>query len=451
MDSSTTQVQSLYERHPYPHYPLLANPRWQDGYLGSSLFAQHLIYRREIDTTLPRQFLSIGCGEILPYIIRQWEPSATQITCVDLSQRSLRRAQFRTALLGRRVHYQQSDINDYLSSKAFSQQKTRISFNHVEAYGVLHHISTFKTTLNLIRDHMAPDGIFRIMVYNTKARDWIWDINRAYCMLGLNFASDDDVKVARALLKKLAILSPRLQERLRQMGEASLENNTRFADTFLHPWESRASIKQWFEAFGSAGLKPVALHDRYGELEDLPNPLWRCPTPDELSERADDLRFENNLEIWLTRDDSAQHSIEHNKISQKQPIPFRLRTTMPPTRFRAFEETRNLPFGTKLALWQGFVKSIYNRRDLTAEKLLCGLDRKTSARLARIGFILPETGELLGLYDHLLKPIHRKMSPPTLGDQCLSEYQAEVYKLCLQIQTSPEKSDQAARRLFRAM
>lgn len=452
MSDSTPQVQSLYERHPYPHYPLLAKPRWQDGYLGSSLFAHHLIQKSPAPIARPGRFLSIGCGEILPYIIRQWEPSAIQVTCVDLSQRSLRRAQFRTALLGRRVTYQQADINHYFDSPAYSRSEGKILFNHVEAYGVLHHISSFQTTLKLVRDQMAPDGIFRIMVYNSRARDWIWDINRAFALLDLNFYSDDDVRSARELLKKIARISARLQERLRQMGESSLENDTRFADTFLHPWESRASIHNWFEAFSKAGLKPVALHDRYGELDDLPNPLWRCPTPHELTVRAEDLRFENNLELWLTRDDMPQESSPATPSkSEHTTMPLRLRVTMPPVRFQKFQETRDLAFGAKLSLWQGFLKALYNHGDRTSERLIRGLDRMTATRLARIGLILPETAEKLGLSDQLMQPIHKHMNPPQLPLPCKESTYKQVLSFCLAARVPREKAEQAARRLIRAM
>lgn len=452
MTTAIEQVQSLYERHPYPHYPLLAKPRWQDGYLGSSLFAFHLIFHEYCDTTIPKQFLSIGCGEILPYIIRQWEPSATRLTCIDLSARSLRRAEFRTALLGRHTQYHQIDINEYFASPLYLSQKNSIQFDHVEAYGVLHHISSFQTTLNLVREHLAPRGIFRIMVYNSRARDWIWDLNRAFKLLGLEFSSDRDVDDARKLLKVLAAGSPRLKERLKQMGETSLENNARFADTFLHPWESRASIESWFDAFAQAGLKPMALHDRYGELDDLPNPLWSCPSAKQLTERADDLRFENNLELWLTRDDVGQHPASMNSShSRKTIIPLRLRTKLPPNRFANYRETKDLSLGVKLAIWHGFLKTIYNRDNRASANLIRSLDHHAAARLARMGLILPETADSLGLYEDLQRPIHKFMSPPVLAPSSSGPIALELQQLAERRNLTTAKLNQAKQRLMRVL
>ena len=443
MDANTTQVQKLYERRPYPHYPLLAKPRWQDGFLGSSLFASHLVHGEATDPSSPRHFLSIGSGEILPYIIRQWEPSATKLTCVDLSKRSLDRARFRTALLGRHVEFLRGDINQLLSIGGLSHNP----FHHIEAYGVLHHIPSFATTLKLMADHLAPDGVIRIMIYNGEARNWIYDINRAFANLGLRFEDDQHIEAARDLLTKVAVFSPRLTQRLKQMGPSSLENNSRFADTFMHPWESRATINQWFDAFKSAGLKPVALHDRYAELDDLPNPLWKCPTADELTERALDMRFENNLELWLVRKDSIKNGIQpHRNHSHVSKIPVRLKLTMPPTRFGIFEETEGLSFGAKLALWHGFLKTIYNRVDGTYIKLLKAMDRKQAGRLARMGLILPETAHDAGIYDQLLKPMTQSMTSPTLPTGADHNVHNKIEAICSAAQTNPARAAQAARR-----
>ena len=46
----TQTVRSLYEKHPYPKYPLLARPRWVDGYLASSLFSQRLTMDLKLET-----------------------------------------------------------------------------------------------------------------------------------------------------------------------------------------------------------------------------------------------------------------------------------------------------------------------------------------------------------------------------------------------------------------
>jgi len=453
MSENTRQVQNLYQRRPYPHYPLLAKPRWQDGYLGSSLFAHQIVYGFGIDASLQRRFLSIGSGEILPYVIRQWEPSSTQVACVDLSSRSLRRAQFRTALLGRRISFHCDDINSLLLAGELHDKR----FDHIEAYGVLHHIPSFKKTLGLIREHLTETGTVRIMVYNRHARDWIWSINRAFATLGLKFESNADVHTARQLLKTFAKTSPRLGLRLSQLGESSLENDTRFADTFLHPWESRASINEWFAAIDSADLEPVALHDRYAELDDLPNPLWACPSAHQLTERAQDLRFENNLELWLApktknrRDFSRFEATKRAQSARPSTIPLRLRLTTPPANLVKFREIEELTFGGKITIWQGFLKALHNKHDPTSTNFIRNLDFDAAARLARIGLILPGTAESAGRLEELLKPMVDQMSPPFLPPSTGTENEATILRSCLAIQSSESKARHATRRFILAI
>ena len=448
MSDPTLQVQDLYRRRPYPHYPLLAKPRWQDGYLGSSLFAHALYGAMQRDPRVPRKFLSIGSGEILPYIIRQWEPSATRLDCVDLSQTSIFRARFRTALLGRKITFHCDDINRLLNTGALRGQK----FDHIEAYGVLHHISSFSETLKLIANHLTSDGLVRIMVYNSPARDWIWQINRAFRSFRLRFESDSDISRARKLLTDISRLSPRLDYRLSQLGWQSLQNNTRFADTFLHPWESRANIEKWYQAFESAGLAAFALFDRYAELDDLPNPLWRCPTSKELSDRSSDLRFENNLEVWLrpvtatSRPDSK--ILPHPTASQ---IPVRLRLTMPAMNFSKYSETKELSFGAKLALWHGFLRGLHNIADKSAVRLIRDLDPKAAGRLARVGLILPEAAKLAGRYEELMAPRVNQMAPPVLPEASNELLLPQLQKLCAGMCPDEALTKLAIRRLQRVL
>jgi SAM-dependent methyltransferase len=436
-DSNTESVRLMYERHPYPHYPLLAKPRWQDGFLGSSLWADAVMGDHMRDFQRPAKFLSIGCGEILPYIIRQWEPSATRVTCVDLSQRSLRRAAFRTALLGRKIDYHRIDINEFLTSDANKNN----TYSHIEAYGVLHHIPAHRATLLAARERLATNGIMRIMVYNSHSRDWIWQINRAFHDLQLSFYRDDDVRQARKILLGMAEVSPALAQRLEFMGRESLNHDTRFADTFMHPWECRTDINQWYAMFRECGLKPVALYDRYAELDDLPNPLWRCPTAEELTERARDRRFENNLEIWLTH--LTAKPPRDTATAPQIPIPARLRLTMPPTQFKRFSETESLSFGVKLGLWQGLLRYAHRRTDPTAIRIIKGLDQSASGRLARIGIITPRMAEDAGLYERLLKPMHAAMTPPTVPDSDAALVAAKFDELTAPIPVAASKKSLA--------
>lgn len=402
---TTTDVQSLYERRPYPHYPLLATPRWQDGYLGSSLFARHLSEPKVIQEK-PKRVLSIGCGEILPYILRKWEDPEVALTCVDLSARSLRRARFRCAWTQGSVTYIQADVNTWLSS-APSQA---MLFDHIEAYGVIHHISHLDQTVALLAKHLTPDGTMRIMVYNAGPRDWIWQLNRIFRQLGLSYARDADLQTARTLLIQWSKHSPRLQQHLMSIGPKSLANNTRFADTFLHPWEARLNVERWLSLFQQNNLIPFALYDRYAELDDLPNPLWRMPTSKELSDRASDCRFENNLEVWFRHGGVSTKTIRDAPDLSK--IPLRFKTKVPPSQWTKFPETKELPFKVRQDLWRGWLATLYQTDDAEVIRWIKTLPKLQAQRLARIGAILPEQAEAAGRYKELLSPMTKHVPTP---------------------------------------
>ena len=187
-------------------------------------------------------------------------------------------------------------------------------------------------------------------------------------------------------------------------------SDTRFADTFLHPWEARLSIQKYFELFDDCGLKPVGLFDRYGELDDLQNPLWHMPSVAELSDRANDLRFENNLEIWLTHKDR----VVLNEVATAKKIPLNLRSKLPPARWTSGEETKSLSLLHRLILWHGWLYTLYGHEHSQSLDLISKLPLHTAQRLARIGAILPSQADQCGRMKELLAPRHTAMEPPIL-------------------------------------
>ena len=206
-------------------------------------------------------------------------------------------------------------------------------------------------------------------------------------------------------------------------------SDTRFADTFLHPWEARLSIQQYYDLIGSSRLKPVALFDRYGELDDLKNPLWHMPTATELTERADDLRFENNLEIWLTHEQARP--VDQMHVGK---IPWNLRTKMPPVRWFEAEETRTLSLSTKMTLWHGWLATIFGHHHREAHGLIARLPRTTAQRLARLGAILPAQAEDCGRFQELSERRHASMDPPEVGKGALSaEAQIKLKKILFEV------------------
>lgn len=414
----TQAVRSLYETHPYPRYPLLARPRWTEGYLTSSLFSNRLTRDLTRETRDLRgiaghnnrqmEILIGGSGEILPFMIRKWEPREHQITCVDLSKKSLNRARLRLALVGKPTRWIQDDLAHFLSHSPAA------SFGHIDVFGVLHHMASPGRALDLIAKTLVPGGTVRLMVYNSDARDFIRHIQKVFALLLVTPHHPSDLAFARQLLAGVKEWSPRLETLFRQMGPGTLTNDARFADTFLHPRECSLDVTWWLERIEKSGMEIVGLLDRYAELDDLPNPLWCPPTKSVLKERALDRRFEGNLELFLRRPGGIPAALGQTQTAGSVAC-----TGMhalrygPPRSWFHFPETKTLPSLTRYALWHAHLAWTLHGR-LRHERHLCEkIPFPALQRLARIGAILPGQITVKSIRKELEGRLSLKMDPPT--------------------------------------
>lgn len=421
-------VSEQYERFPYPNYPLLAKPRCADGFMGTADFASALCRIRRKPGI--KKLLIAGCGEILPYVLRQLEARDHDLVCIDLSKRSLRRAHIRCLsplnLLHRNnLHFEQIDLDAYLSRSLAAGN----TFHHFDAYGVLQCLPNPAQTLEKIAAVLAPEGTMRIMVYNNQARTWIHAITKIFQLLHLDYRDPDDLRQAQGMLSLMHAELPFMQ-RIFSGGLASIvRNRARLVDTFFHQRDISYSLADWFAAIEQAGLRLVGLVDRYGELDDLKNPLWYAPSLQALIERAADFRFENNLEFYLTKASSLLErtefaaSLPHKQRSLKSiangfrewrlflpTLPLADSYTYPKLWF-SFSETRSIPSIDRLRIWQA-------HRDYTLKniqpspKIFKPYPLRTLQRLARLGAILPGMLDQSVSAADLCQPLSEKMQAP---------------------------------------
>ena len=375
--SITSRVKGFYSKHTYPNYPILARPLWQYGYLGSSLFSGFLyesvyqtrssIFSYNIEKSFysednKKNILLIGCGEILPYISRKFEPSNHRIYCVDLSGASLKRASLRLklALNTKPIQFIEDDINHFLDS-------TDLMFDHVDCFGVAHHLDSPSLTLKKIHDHLKVGGTCRIMVYNYPARWWIHAIASIFKLCGYSYNSSKDIVTGRKWLNKLKKLYPQsiLSYYLDSVGGFLLDNPARFADTFLHPREIRYDIEKWFSLFFEAGFKVFGLYDRYLELEELSddfNPLYNPLDPSTLKELSDLGYYQGNLELYLSPSKPEALSVTTTHSSTLKDYPLKKRVLIFIKEFSA-HLLKSSPFksagGSRYRLWINWIRSIF--------------------------------------------------------------------------------------------
>lgn len=403
----TQAVRSLYEAFPYPHYPLLAKPRWQEGYAASAAFARALLGHPGERPTKPSERLVLigGSGEILPYVVRRWEARGRGLACLDLSATSLRRARFRLGLRAAGMRFVRGDLALVLA------QEDRL-YEHMDFYGVLHHMGDPSAALRLAARRLAPGGTMRVMVYNSKARAWIHELQRVFARLGYDHLVSSDVRDARRFLLAIAGVLPRLAARLKQMGDATLRNDARFVDTFLHAREARLSLTHWQSTIDAAGLQTYALFDRYAELDDLANPLWQAPSVSDLEARADDLRYENNLEVFLVKPPRGKPTVSSEPATCNLHYALTL-AKGPPKLWFGFAETKTVPQTLRFELWRAYLQHVLLGAAPKAN-VFGRVDWRALQRLARIGAVLPGMVQDEALRATLLAPMADAMQAPEL-------------------------------------
>lgn len=231
-------VRCHYERYPYPRFPLLASVRVSDTY-ALNLTALWTRFNGQLPPETARRVLIAGCGSFSPYPFSVANPES-EITALDLSASSLRRARLHCQLHGRRnLRYQVGDLLD----------KTVVpgGFGLIDAYGVLHHLDDPLAGLKSLEARLAPGGILRVMIYSRYARREEESIRRTFRMLGIR-----DVARAQDIIKRSA-----KDSRLRNFIEASdeAEFEAGLADALLHPCVRTFRIDELLGLIRQTGLE----------------------------------------------------------------------------------------------------------------------------------------------------------------------------------------------------
>ncbi|MBP6217626.1 MAG: class I SAM-dependent methyltransferase [Oligoflexales bacterium] len=395
----TASVELQYNLFPYPSYPLLGKPFWQDSYSASSLFAGCLL--KGVSGIVPSLFarddsvksaqscprvLIAGCGEMLPLVIRQLEPSSHQVFALDLSLANLKRAQLRMRNSSSSVVFIHDDLENFA-------KKSPIHFDHIDAYGVLHHLASPSDVLAPLTRRLKEGGTMRVMVYNSQARSWLWSLRKSLRILGLSFEKKKDLKSAKRWIFCLRKFSPILDKKFRQASPSdTFFEDAIFVDTFFHARELRQSFQKWWDVFLSSGLIPFGLFDRYGELDACQNPLWCIPSVEDIHRRSLTEDYQNNLEVFLykprrRKSVSIDHSNRQRSVRQWGSVGF-LQARRPPALWFSFDETKNLSWLQRRKIWFNFSSYLYQYgawEGLSWD----GIPYRALQRLARLGAILP--------------------------------------------------------------
>lgn len=253
------------------------------------------------------------------------------------------------------------------------------------------------------------------MVYNSWARAWIHELQKIFHTCQISPFSSEDIRLASKFIEHLMVHYPFFAEKFSQMGLTTINNKSRFADSFLHCRELYASPTYWLNSIEQSGFRIMGLFDRYAELDDLANPLWQTPKPQQLIDRCKDKRFENNLELFLCKKNDAPP--EQNELAAAKPlgrIPSNLKFASPPSSWFDYQETKKLPTSLKWQLWQDHIRYCWLGTDSPRSQRLERLPISTLQRLARIGAIFPGMLTSQKLITEVSKPMEDFMQKPNV-------------------------------------
>lgn len=193
-------VRSQYEENPFPRWTTL--PVWGYGGTLEEYIARVLPNLREEERAQPShpQILVAGCGTgLIPNDLANRIRNAS-ITALDISLASLGYAQRKSEELGiKNIEYIHGDIQNL----GMLQRQ----FDHINCYGVLHHMEDPLKGWRALNDCLKPGGTMHIGLYSEIARRLNTPVRQYIAKQGFN-ADDKGMRDFRRHIIELDAASP---------------------------------------------------------------------------------------------------------------------------------------------------------------------------------------------------------------------------------------------------
>jgi SAM-dependent methyltransferase len=236
------QVQSFYERYPYPppsddldRY----RQRWQEQQRRRADF--HLFWPGK---TYHEDYsiLVAGCGtsQAAKYAVR-WP--AARVTGIDFSETSVRH----TAQLKDRHRLDNLEVRQLPLERAAD---LGTSFDQIVCTGVLHHLADPDAGLSALRSVLKSDGAMHLMVYAPYGRTGVYMLQEFCRRIGIP-ATDSGIRDLIVALRSLPAGHP-LERLLRESPD--FRSESALADALLHPQDHAYSVPEFLAFLARSGL-----------------------------------------------------------------------------------------------------------------------------------------------------------------------------------------------------
>ena len=254
----THLVGQFYDQFPYPEVPIKAG-------LPSILdwrFSLENIYSECTGAISPLQkksrtirILDAGCGTGVSTNSLSYFNSGAEIVAIDISKKSLAIAKKRlsksSAYKNSKIIFKEIDLLKYYSEKGF---------DYINSIGLLNHIKDPLEGFHSLERNLHEDGIIHLFIYSDYGRYQIKLMNQIFKILDLN-ATSNGITLARKLIDDLPYDNP-LKNSFQAICSREYISDFKFADIYLHPFETNFTLNDLFNLLDLSGLKLLGFSNK---------------------------------------------------------------------------------------------------------------------------------------------------------------------------------------------
>ena len=259
-------VKRQYEAYPYPaRDPAEESARLIEGSPSHPVEIDHFLFQGRRDWSQPFRALVAGggTGDGLIMLAQKLADLGcpAEITYIDMSTASRQIAEARAKMRGLDIRFITGDL---LSAPEYGP------FDYIDCCGVLHHLPDPDAGFAALTKALSPDGGMGVMVYAPLGRSGVYPLQDAFGALLAGDAPQDQVSMARAVMRTLPDAHP--FNRNMVLGDHR-DSDAGFYDLLLHSRDRAYSVAELMSALERAGLGLVSFLEpaRYDPLQYLPD------------------------------------------------------------------------------------------------------------------------------------------------------------------------------------
>ncbi|MDX1432635.1 MAG: tetratricopeptide repeat protein [Gammaproteobacteria bacterium] len=300
-DPVSAAVRAQYEANPYPRWltPAYRPP----GNLHGILQGMFPHFEPPARLRGPIRVLVVGCGTGRHPISIALRYANAEVLATDISRRSLAYGLRMARRLG-------VDNVTFVQNDLLELSELDDEFEVIECVGVLHHTASIEASLGRLLEKLHPDGVLKLGLYSSRAREPVAYARRRIAELGLQ-PTADDIRRFRAMV--LAAPADDQLRRILDLGDFYTLSNCR--DLLFHVHETQVTLAEVDALLAATGLRLIGFEN----ADPAPAEAYRRRYPDDTSmtnlarwamvEEENPGTIPDTYQFWCARSAGAQSTM----------------------------------------------------------------------------------------------------------------------------------------------